>query len=87
MRPQGTRSLTLDVPAGVVAQVWSSGGRTARMAALLKHGSTEVVPLTLEVAKAAALLCRAAGTRGRRRRERGLLCPAALGSGARRRRG
>lgn len=50
------------VPTGVIAQVWLRGSRQVRVDRLLLDNKTEVVPLTVEVAKAAALLCRAAGS-------------------------
>lgn len=53
------RSLT--VPAGVVGQVWR-GSRQARVARLLGARDVTVEPLTDAVARAAGLLCGAAGT-------------------------
>lgn len=62
LRQAMQEGVPLAVPTGVVGQVWRDGGRSARVAALLKEPLVEVVPLDLLTAKAAALLCRAAGT-------------------------
>lgn len=50
------------VPAGVVAQVWRGGGRQARLARLLDARGVVVEPLTGTGARAAGILCGAAGT-------------------------
>lgn len=50
------------VPAGVVGQVWRGGGRQARLARLLRAGGVVVEPLTDAIARAAGVLCGAAGT-------------------------
>lgn len=50
------------VPAGVVGQVWRGGGRQARLARLLSARGVLVEPLTDASARAAGVLCGAAGT-------------------------
>jgi hypothetical protein len=50
------------VPAGVVGQVWRGGGRQARLARLLNARGVVVEPLTDTGARAAGVLCGAAGT-------------------------
>ncbi len=50
------------VPAGVVGQVWRSGTRQARLARLLGARGVLVEPLTDTGARAAGVLCGAAGT-------------------------
>ena len=50
------------VPAGVVAQVWRGGTRQARLARLLNARDVVVEPLTDAGARAAGVLCGAAGT-------------------------
>jgi len=50
------------VPAGVVGQVWRGGGRQARLARLLSAHGVVVEPLTDAGARAAGVLCGAAGT-------------------------
>jgi len=50
------------VPAGVVGQVWRSGTRQARLARLLSARGVLVEPLTDTGARAAGVLCGAAGT-------------------------
>jgi hypothetical protein len=50
------------VPAGVVGQVWRDGGRQARLARLLNAREVVVEPLTDAGARAAGVLCGAAGT-------------------------
>ncbi|MEP6462618.1 MAG: PIN domain-containing protein [Frankiaceae bacterium] len=50
------------VPAGVVGQVWRGGGRQARLARLLGARGVLVEPLTDTGARAAGVLCGAAGT-------------------------
>ncbi|MHB8341707.1 MAG: PIN domain-containing protein [Mycobacteriales bacterium] len=50
------------VPAGVVGQVWRGGGRQARLARLLNARGVVVEPLTDAGARAAGVLCGAAGT-------------------------
>lgn len=50
------------VPAGVVGQVWRGGGRQARLARLLNARGVLVEPLTDTRARAAGVLCGAAGT-------------------------
>jgi len=50
------------VPAGVVGQVWRGGGRQARLAPLLGARGVLVEPLTDTWARAAGVLCGAAGT-------------------------
>ncbi|HET9732215.1 MAG TPA: PIN domain-containing protein [Acidimicrobiales bacterium] len=50
------------VPAGVVAQVWRGGGRQVRLARLLNAWDVLVDPLTDVAARAAGVLCGAAGT-------------------------
>jgi hypothetical protein len=52
----------LVVPAGVVGQVWRGGGRQARLARLLNARDVLVEPLTDAGARAAGILCGAAGT-------------------------
>jgi predicted nucleic acid-binding protein len=49
------------VPAGVVGQVWRSGGRQARLGRLLAAREVSVEPLTDAGARAAGILCGAAG--------------------------
>ena len=51
------------VPAGVVGQVWSGGGRQARLARLLNARGVVVEPLTGTGARAAGVVCGNAGTR------------------------
>jgi PIN domain len=50
------------VPAGVVGQVWRAGGRQTRLARLLNAGDVLVEALTDTGARAAGVLCGAAGT-------------------------
>lgn len=50
------------VPAGVVGQAWRGGGRQARLARLLNARDVLVEPLTDAGARAAGVLCGAAGT-------------------------
>ena len=50
------------VPAGVVGQAWRGGGRQARLARVLNARDILVEPLTDAGARAAGVLCRAAGT-------------------------
>ncbi|MHB8295639.1 MAG: PIN domain-containing protein [Acidimicrobiales bacterium] len=50
------------VPAGVVGQVWRGGSRQARLARLLDARGVVVEPLTDTGARAAGVLCGAAGT-------------------------
>lgn len=50
------------VPAGVVGQVWRGGGRQVRLARLLNARDVLVDPLTDVAARAAGVLCGAAGT-------------------------
>ncbi|MDQ6840618.1 MAG: hypothetical protein M3137_20355 [Actinomycetota bacterium] len=50
------------VPAGVVGQVWRGGGRQARLARLLNARGVVVEALTDTGARAAGVLCGAAGT-------------------------
>jgi hypothetical protein len=50
------------VPAGVVGQAWRGGGRQARLARLLNARDVHVEPLTDAGARAAGVLCGAAGT-------------------------
>lgn len=52
----------LVVPAGVVGQVWRSGGRQARLARLLGSDRLEVEPLDDARARAAGQLCGITGT-------------------------
>lgn len=52
----------LSIPAGVVGQVWRDGRKQARLARLLGHRRTEVVPLDDAAARAAGQLCGVAGT-------------------------
>lgn len=50
------------VPAGVVGQAWRGGGRQARLARVLNARDVLVEPLTDAGARAAGVLCGAAGT-------------------------
>jgi len=50
------------VPAGVVGQVWRGGARQARVARLPRARAVFVEPLTDVAARAAGILCGAAGT-------------------------
>jgi hypothetical protein len=50
------------VPAGVVGQVWRGGGRQVRLSRLLNARDVLVEPLTDAGARAAGVLCGAAGT-------------------------
>lgn len=50
------------VPAGVVGQVWRGGGRQARLARLVNARDVLVEPFTDAGARAAGILCGAAGT-------------------------
>jgi predicted nucleic acid-binding protein len=50
------------VPAGVVGQVWRGGERQVRLARLLNARDVLVEPLTDAGARAAGVLCGAAGT-------------------------
>lgn len=50
------------VPAGVVGQVWRGATRQARLARLLNARDVVVDPLTDTTARAAGILCGAAGT-------------------------
>jgi len=54
---------TINVPAGVVAQVFRDGSKQARLMRLLKHSQTRVVALEEEVAQAVGVLL---GLRGAR---------------------
>ncbi len=56
------QSRPIIVPAGVVAQVWRDGSRQARIARLLTASQVSVDALTDAVARAAGVLCGAAGT-------------------------
>jgi hypothetical protein len=51
----------IHVPAGVLAQAFRGGPRQARLARLLKHSQTRVVPLDGTVAQVAGLLLGARG--------------------------
>jgi hypothetical protein len=51
----------LHIPAGVLAQAFRGGPRQARLARLLKHRQTKVLPLDSTVAQIAGVLL---GTRG-----------------------
>jgi hypothetical protein len=53
---------TVVVPAGVVGQVWRGGNRQVRLARLLNAHDVVVEPLTDVGARAAGVLCGAAGT-------------------------
>ena len=57
---QGRR---LIVTPGVVAQVWRDGAQQARVAALVHDRRLEVIPLSLDRAKAVGVLCGRSGTR------------------------
>lgn len=50
------------IPAGVVGQVWRGGARQHRLAKLMSAKQVTVEPLTEVVARAAGVLCGAAGT-------------------------
>jgi hypothetical protein len=50
------------VPAGCVAQAWRDPRRQARLARLLRLGSTEIVPLDDHGARLVGTLLRASGT-------------------------
>jgi PIN domain len=50
------------VPAGVVGQAWRGGARQVRLARLLNARDVAVEPLTDALARAAGVLCGAAGT-------------------------
>jgi hypothetical protein len=52
----------LIVPAGVIGQVWRDGSRQTRLARLLNARELSIEPLTDTVARAAGVLCGAAGT-------------------------
>lgn len=56
------QSRVVVVPAGVVGQVWRGGGRQARLARLLNARDVVVEQLTDGRARAAGVLCDAAGT-------------------------
>lgn len=47
----------LIVTTGVVAQVWRDGARQARVAALVHDRRLDVMPLSLDTAKAVGVLC------------------------------
>ncbi|MDO5067883.1 MAG: PIN domain nuclease [Propionibacteriaceae bacterium] len=49
--------LPLTVPVGVVAQAWRGGPRQARVAALLRDPTVQVVPLDELTARAVGVLC------------------------------
>jgi hypothetical protein len=57
---QGRR---LIITTGVVAQVWRNGARQARVAALVHDRRLEIVPLSLDGAKAVGVLCGRSGAR------------------------
>jgi len=59
---QDHRGVGVVVPAGVVGQVWRGGGRQASLARLLNARGVLVEPLTNAGARAAGVLCGAAGT-------------------------
>ena len=54
--------LTIDVPAGALAQAWRGTPRQARLARLLRITNVTVRPLDEASAKAAGALCGHAGT-------------------------
>jgi hypothetical protein len=56
------RDAALLVPAGVLAQVWRSGSRQARLAGLLGARDTRVEDLTAALARSAGELCGRRGT-------------------------
>lgn len=56
------RGHALDVPAGVLAQVWRGGPRQARLANLLGADEVSVVALEAETARLVGILCGATGT-------------------------
>lgn len=57
LRRADTGQLPLAVPAGVLAQVWRSGGaRQARLSRLLRGNRMEVVPLDAAIARGAGRL-------------------------------
>lgn len=57
------QSRRLIVTTEVVAQVWRDGARQARVAALAHDRRLEVVPLSLDTAKAVGVLCGRSGAR------------------------
>lgn len=52
----------LQVPAGVIGQVWRDGARQVRLARLVKSGMLDVRALDLDEARAAGVICGASGT-------------------------
>lgn len=57
MREARRRQVTIAVPAGAVAQAWRSGAQQAQLSRLLRSPDLIVVPLGLDVARAAGELC------------------------------
>ena len=55
------QGLPIEVPAGVVGQVWRDGRRQVRLARLLGSASVEIRPLDDHAARAAGQLCGARG--------------------------
>lgn len=56
------KRLRFYVPAGVVGQVWRSGGRQATLARFFRSVGVHVEPLDEDIARACGELCGAAGT-------------------------
>jgi PIN domain len=52
----------LHIPAGVLAQAFRGGPRQARLARLLRHSQTSVVPLDAAIAQVVGVLLGARGT-------------------------
>ena len=61
LREASTTSLPVDVPAGVLAQVWRGGPRQARVARLLAQTDVNVVPLDARTAQAVGVLAGRSG--------------------------
>jgi predicted nucleic acid-binding protein len=56
------RSRPISIPAGALGQVWRGSPRQALLARVLRLGAVEIIDLTGEAARAAGILCGAAGT-------------------------
>lgn len=62
LREARRREVTIAVPAGAIAQAWRGGARQAQLSRLLRSPDLIVVPLSLDVARAAGELCGQTGT-------------------------
>jgi len=56
------RSTSISIPAGALGQVWRGSPRQALLARVLRMGAVEIIDLSGDAARAAGILCGAAGT-------------------------